>query len=122
MILFVLLQNLFFPLAFIYQYMFSYKGTDEERGITAWKNPGEKGHSSPFIEGEEVYEPLIPEFLKRQRWLRFFPVFPKYNRASLKVNGTSNPGFDDIKGENYSCNTNVLDETNEENGSANTNV
>ncbi|XP_045190888.2 solute carrier family 23 member 1-like [Mercenaria mercenaria] len=68
-------------------------GTDEERGIAAWKNPESLDNSTNFIEGQEVYEPLIPECLKRQRFLRFIPIFPKYDRNIGKKDGTRNEGF-----------------------------
>ncbi|XP_045188670.2 solute carrier family 23 member 2-like isoform X1 [Mercenaria mercenaria] len=68
-------------------------GTDKERGIAAWKNTESLDNSIHYIEGKEVYEPLIPECLKRQKCLRFIPIFPKYRRENVKWNGKRNEGY-----------------------------
>lgn len=83
---------------------FSFPGTDKERGITAWKNP-EQDDSADFIEGPEVYEPLLPGCLKRRRCLRFLPFFPKYYTENTMQNGNYNEGFSD--GYTTECNTKV---------------
>lgn len=87
--------------------VFLFKGTDKERGIAAWTASVSEENNEPednthFIEGKEVYDPLIPECLKRLRCLRFVPIFPKYDADNIKKEGKSNKGFseDNINGHN----------------------
>lgn len=58
--------------------MFSkFIGTKEERGITAWHIPsGISRASSRYLESGKLYNPWMPEELKRSKILKFIPFLP----------------------------------------------
>ncbi|KAL4231304.1 hypothetical protein ACF0H5_008884 [Mactra antiquata] len=66
------------------------RGTDKERGITAWTKTPTDDDDNDYLEGDEIYEPPIPQCLKRQKWLRFIPLFPKYNFKNTNIQGVAN--------------------------------
>ena len=60
-------------------------GTAEERGIAAWRKleqESEEANLVPaFSEGYEVYEPVLPNFLKKSKYMKYFPIFPSYKSS-----------------------------------------
>ena len=56
-------------------------GTAEERGIAAWREDLEitEEPTIEYLEGTEVYEPLLPEKVKSSKLMKYLPIFP-YNK------------------------------------------
>ena len=58
--------------------MLFFSGTAEERGIAAWRDDIDTSDDSniEYMEGTEVYEPLLPEKVKSMKIMKFLPIFP----------------------------------------------
>lgn len=59
-------------------------GTLEERGIAEWQiSEITAENKSKYIEGFEVYEPLIPKKIKQMRFMRFLPFMPNPDKPDV---------------------------------------
>ncbi|KAJ8317126.1 hypothetical protein KUTeg_005030 [Tegillarca granosa] len=59
-------------------------GTLEERGIAEWQmSEITAENKSKYIEGFEVYEPLIPKKIKQMRCMRFLPFMPNPDKPDV---------------------------------------
>ncbi|KAH3716415.1 hypothetical protein DPMN_059138 [Dreissena polymorpha] len=69
-------------------------GTPEERGITAWKvsdaDEDAEVDRSLFIEGYDVYRPLMPQRFRFSRLLKYVPFLP-YHRGAVEKEVDKNP-------------------------------
>ncbi|XP_021377787.1 solute carrier family 23 member 2-like [Mizuhopecten yessoensis] len=50
------------------------RGTDKERGITAWHNPEMCDKNHVYSEGMEVYTPLLPASWRTWRLMKYIPI------------------------------------------------
>ena len=64
-----------------------FTGTAEERGIAAWREDlnTTDDTQTEYMEGTEVYEPLLPEKAKSWKIMKYIPIFPyKKNKKESK--------------------------------------
>ncbi|WAR22483.1 S23A1-like protein [Mya arenaria] len=67
-------------------------GTEEERGILAWKHPELTDCATNYLEGDEVYDLPLPDRLKNSSLLKYIPLCSQFGKGQKDI---------EEKGENY---------------------